>query len=392
MFDVVLALAFVVTAVDDALSVGTGRIYVLVDGVVRLRPEGANTWAGAVIPALLATLPLALRRRYPLAVLWVVMGAGTVAPDSEARIFFYVFVIATFSAVAYSPYRVPALVSVPAALLVLSTFTRNPELPTVPEEYVPLLILVPLAMAADGLRTWRLRAVERQERMAALERERAEELRRAAERERARIARDLHDVVTHNVSMMTIQAGAARSVLDAAPDQAREALLAVEAGGRAALGELRHVMGLLTMVGNGTENPAAAVTLAPQPGLDQVDFLVSRVRDAGVTVEMTVSGTPRDVSAGIGLTAYRVIQEALTNMMKHAVGASADVHLAYADDHLRVKVTDTGGAPGASATAGNGHGLLGLRERLALYGGTLNAGPYPGGGFRVAALIPLEAE
>lgn len=388
VLDAVLALTFVVTAVNDALSVGTGRTYVLVDGVVRLRSEGASTWAGAVIPALLATLPLAVRRRYPLAVLWVVTVAGLMAPDSEARIFFYVFMVATFSAVAYSPYRLPALVSVAPALLALGTFTRNPELPTIPQEYVPLLILIPLAMAADGLRMWRLRADERQERMAALERERAEELRRAAERERARIARELHDVVTHNVSMMTIQAGAARNVMGAAPDQAREALLAVEAGGRAALAELRHAMGLLTMA---TDGAPASVNLAPQPGLDQLEVLVRGVRNTGLSVELTVSGPPYDVPPGVGLAAYRVVQEALTNTVKHAAGARADVLLVYGDDdHLRVEVTDTGGTPGPSATTGNGHGLLGLRERLTVYGGTLHTGPRPEGGFRVAALIPLE--
>lgn len=389
-FDVLLALTAVVIGVNDALSVGTGTTYVLVDGALETRPEGASTWFGAVVPMLLATLPLALRRRYPLALLWVVMGASLLAPDSLARSVFYVFVIATYSAVAYSPYRVPAAASVPLALLVMSIPQRNPDLPTVPTEYVPALILVPLAMAAYGMRTWRLRADERQERIAEVERRRAEELRRAAEHERSRIARELHDVVTHNVSMMVIQAGGARKMLDIDPGDTREALLAIEAGGRAAMAELRHAMGLLTMNTEDAADRGTAASRAPQPGLDQLSALVGRVRDAGVSVDYTVAGEPRDVAPGVGLTAYRIVQEALTNTVKHAVGAQATALLTYDDDHLRVEITDTGGTPGASAETGNGRGLIGLRERLTVYGGTLETGPRPGGGFRIAALIPLE--
>lgn len=392
VFDAVVALAFCVAGVNYALSVGVGQSYQLIDGVRRMRPEGASSWLGAVAPAILATLPLALRRRYPLAVLWVVMGAGLVAPDSEARLLFYVFVVATYSAVAYSPYRAPALMSVPVEILVLIT-TGDSVLPTVPNEYVPLLVLIPLAVAANGLRMWRLRADERQAQMAALESERVEELRRAAERERARIARELHDVVTHHVSMMVIQAGAARKVLDVAPDQTREALLAVEAGGRSAMVELRHAMGLLTMAaddGNGTTDPAAGADLAPQPSLDQVEALIGRVRSSGLSVELTVGGAPRPVPPGIGLAAYRVVQEALTNAVKHATGASVKVLVEYGEGLLRVEITDSGGSPSASAATGNGHGLIGLRERLSVYGGTLHAGPHSGG-YRIRASIPLEA-
>ncbi|MDX3433528.1 histidine kinase [Streptomyces sp. ME01-18a] len=390
VFDVLLALAAVVIGVNDALSVGTGTTYVLVEGALQARPEGANTWFGALVPILLATLPLALRRRYPLAVLWVVMGASLLAPDSLARSVFYVFVIATYSAVAYSPYRILAVASVPLALFVISIPQRNPDLPTVPTEYVPGLILLPLAMAAYGMRTWRLRADERQERIAEVERQRAEELRRAAEQERSRIARELHDVVTHNVSMMVIQAGGARKMLDIDPDDTREALLAIEAGGRAAMAELRHAMGLLTINTEDAADRGIAAHLAPQPGLDQLPALVGRARDTGVSVDYTVTGEPRDVAPGVGLTAYRIVQEALTNTVKHAAGARATAVLAYDDDHLRVEITDTGGPPSPSAATGNGHGLIGLRERLTVYGGTLVTGPRPDGGFRVAALIPLE--
>ncbi|WP_251021900.1 sensor histidine kinase [Streptomyces sp. ISL-98] len=351
-------------------------------------PARSADWIMLLSLAFMASGPLALRRRYPLAVLWIVMGATLLTPPDAARLTFYACIIAAYSAAAYSPYRVPTLASLPVAVLLVS-MARDTVSPTVPHQYVPLLISVPIVVAANGLRTWKLRADEGRTRLSALEREQAEALRRAIEQERARIARELHDVVTHNVSVMVIQAGAARKVMEVAPDQAREALLAVEAGGRAAMGELRHVMGLLTMDADGSD-PDGSVDLAPQPGLDQLDALVGRVRDTGVPVELTVSGQPRPVSAGVQLTAYRVVQEALTNAVKHAAGASATVQVDYGANQLQVEVSNTSGSPSASAATGNGRGLIGLRERLAVYGGTLRTGPRPLGGYRVQAQIPLE--
>jgi signal transduction histidine kinase len=350
----------------------------------------------AVLLMLVVVLPLVLRRRYPLAVLWIVLAVAPLVTDSNAalRLSFYVCVIAAYTAAVYSPYRVPALVSLPLAAFIY-TQLQEPAVPTVPEGSVPFLILVPIAVAADGLRRWKRHADEGRERVSVLEREQAEALRRAAEYERARIARELHDVVTHNVSVMVIQAGAARKVMDANPDEAREALLAVEAGGRAAMTELRHVMGLLTMDGDGND-PAAATeptaTTEPQPGLDGLEALAQGVRDIGVPVELSTVGQVRALPSGIELAAYRVVQEALTNTMKHAAGASASVVVDYGNDHLRVEVIDTGGTPTAAAATGNGHGLVGLRERLAIYGGTLQTGPRLSGGYRVTALIPLEAQ
>jgi signal transduction histidine kinase len=154
--------------------------------------------------------------------------------------------------------------------------------------------------------------------------------------------------------------------------------------------ELRHVMGLLTMDSDGPDT-AATADLTPQPGLNRLEALVSGVRHAGMPVELTVTGQQRPVPPGVELAAYRVVQEALTNTVKHASGATADVVVDYAVDHLRVEVTDTGGRPSATLSSGNGRGLIGLRERLVLYGGTLQTGPRPRGGYRVKALIPLEA-
>jgi signal transduction histidine kinase len=340
---------------------------------------------------LVVVLPLVLRRRYPLAVLWIVLATAPFVSDYDAalRLSFYACVIAAYTAAVYSPYRLPALASLPVAALIY-TQIRESAVPTVPENAVPFLIMIPIAVAADGLRRWKRRADEGRARLAALEGEQADALRRATDLERARIARELHDVVTHNVSVMVIQAGAARKVLWASPEQAHDALLAVEAGGRAAMGELRHVMGLLTMDSDGPD-PAALADLTPQPGLGRLEALVQRIRDTGTPVELSTAGRPRPLPPGVELAAYRVVQEALTNTVKHAAGATATVVLEYGDDRLRVEVTDTGGTPGSAANTGDGHGLIGLRERLAVYDGTLHAARRLTGGFQLRAQIPLDA-
>jgi signal transduction histidine kinase len=349
-------------------------------------------WAGYALLLVLIAAPLIFRRRYPLSTLWAVLVTATMVAErpEPLRLSFYVCVIAAYSAAVYSPYRVPALASLPVTALLMGELQQDAAEPAlggainaVPQGAVPFLILAPIAVAAWGLRTLRARADAEQARVAAMERESVEAVRRAAEEERARIARELHDVVTHNVSVMVIQAGAARKVLTASPEQAREALLSVEASGRAAMTELRHVMGLLTMDGGSPD-------LAPQPGMAELESLVGRVRDAGLPVELTVTGRAGTaLPDGVDLAGYRVVQEALTNAVKHAAGASAVVRVDYGTDRLSIEVTDTGGRRPPSADAGSGRGLIGLRERLVLYGGTLQAGPRVRGGYRVAAVIPL---
>jgi signal transduction histidine kinase len=335
----------------------------------------------AVALGMAASIPLAWRRRYPLAVMWVAIGAAAITPPAAPRLTFYACVITAYSAAAYSPHRIATLASMPVMFLAAGSLT-GAELSTVPDQYVPLLILVPITIAANGLRTWRQRTDDGRAHVEALEREQAEAVRRATELERARLARELHDVVTHNVSMMVIQAGAARKIMNRDPGRAQEALLAVESGGRAAMTELRHVMGLLA--------PDDETSLEPQPGLDQLDELITRVRDAGMTVQVNVDGPVRPIPSGVDLTAYRVVQEALTNIVKHAAGAHATVTITYASGELRIQVADTGGVPTQAAATGNGRGLIGLRERLALYAGRLDTTRPPGGGYRVEARIPLE--
>jgi signal transduction histidine kinase len=391
----VLGLASFQAAVDDAPAgrhPGPPGAFPPMPPMPPEDPPG--TGLGAFVLVLVLCAPLILRRRYPLAVLWTTVAASllVLVPGAVERPNLYPCVvlaclIAVFSAAAYSPHRLLTLAG-PPVLAVLGLW-----LVAVPGPYVPFLVLAPVVAAVGGHHLWHRRAGEDRERLAAQAREQAQALRDAAAGERARIARELHDVVTHHVSVMVIQAGAARLVLgDTKEEQAREALLAVESTGRAALTELRHVMGLLAPTGDPTaadSQEQTALVAAPQPGLESLPVLVGRMRDAGVPVRLTISGDPGPVADGVGLTAYRVVQEALTNTVRHAAGATATVLVEITPEHLRIEVTDTGGQPRVRKPGGRG--LIGLRERLAVYGGTLHTETRPGGGYRVEALIPLEA-
>jgi signal transduction histidine kinase len=204
--------------------------------------------------------------------------------------------------------------------------------------------------------------------------------------ERARIARELHDVVAHNVSVMVVQAGAARRTIERDPDRAREALTSVEATGRQALDEMRRLLGVLR-----TEDEATELR-APQPSVSHLDELVAHVREAGLPVDLVVEGEPRPLMSGVDMSAFRIVQEALTNSLKHAGPAHARVRLRYGEHDLCLEVVDDGRGLAADAPASNGggHGLVGMRERVALFGGELQAGPRTGGGYVVSARIPLE--
>lgn len=226
-----------------------------------------------------------------------------------------------------------------------------------------------------------------------LERERETAAQNAVGAERARIARELHDIVSHNVSVMVVQAGAARRVLAIEPREAAAALHAVEDAGRDAMTELRHLLGLLAPPADGSEDHIDNDDLSPQPGLSRLSSLIDRVAFAGLPVEVRISGEPRPLPSGVDLTAYRIIQEALTNALKHGDGRMAEVTVRYADHALRVEVLNSGPSTlsGASPAPdeGPGRGLLGLRERVAVLGGDLDARRRFGGGFRVRAKIPL---
>ncbi|MFB7665451.1 sensor histidine kinase [Kitasatospora sp. NPDC056138] len=263
-------------------------------------------------------------------------------------------------------------------------------------------------LGAALLRARRLHRKALEERGWLLERERESAARSAVDGERARIAQELHDIVSHNVSVMVIQTGAAREVLDTMPDEAAAALQAVEGAGRDAMTELRHLLGLLAPAQDGVDE----ADLSPQPGLDRLSALVDRIAFAGLPVEVRISGEPRPLPPGIDLTAYRIVQEALTNALKHGDGVKAEVTVRYAEHYLRVEVLNSGpsvlsgdrpdGGPGdrpapakqarqsPERSDGAGRGLLGLRERVAVYGGDLDARRRLGGGYRVRARIPLD--
>ncbi|MFI0980705.1 sensor histidine kinase [Streptomyces sp. NPDC021093] len=256
-----------------------------------------------------------------------------------------------------------------------------------------------LAVALVRARRAHRRHVE--ERGWLLERERESAAGAAVDAERARIAGELHDIVSHNVSLMVVQATAAREVIATMPAEAAVAMAAVETAGRHAMTELRHLLGLLAPSPNGDDPAADAPELAPQPSLSRLSPLIDRIAFAGLPVEVRISGEPRPLPAGIDVTAYRIIQEALTNALKHGPGSGAEVTVRYADRYVRVEVLNSGPSvlagtqqpqrpQGPSARAdGTGRGLLGLRERVAVYGGDLDARRRLGGGYRVRARIPL---
>jgi signal transduction histidine kinase len=224
----------------------------------------------------------------------------------------------------------------------------------------------------------------REERAAQLERNQAAEARRAVTDERTRIARELHDIVAHRVSLMTVQAGAAKTVAADDPAVALQAMEAVEQAGRQALDELRHLLGVL--------RPEADVDeLGPQPGLADVPRLVDQFREAGLDVSVTMDDAQIDLPARVDLSAYRIVQEALTNVLKHAgPGARTEVRVSIDNQRVVIEVLDNG--HGATTLPGSGQGIVGMRERAQLLGGSLDAGPRPGGGFQVVAQLPIDSK
>ncbi len=239
----------------------------------------------------------------------------------------------------------------------------------------------------DSMRYRRAYYASLEDRAARLERERDAQARIAAVAERARIARELHDVIAHNVSVMVVQADGASYALGTDPARAREALAAISATGRQALAEMRRLLGVLRR-----EEDGAASERAPQPGIGELGELLDQARSAGLPVSFTVEGEPQPLPGGVALAAYRIVQESLTNTRKHAGPvASASVLLRYSPDAVVLTISDDGRGElgGAGPPGAPGHGLTGMRERVAVYGGSVTAGPRPGGGFEVVATLPL---
>jgi signal transduction histidine kinase len=347
-----------------------------------------EVWREGISPALLAAAmfgvlgaSLTIRRVAPLGALVMGLGAQLVAVLGGVSLEMAVTPLLFFALVLYSVglrEERPVLglgigVVMMAAVLVVAN--RNGEFDASDIPFVTLVVCTPW-FVGYGVRAKLRRSDELEARAERLERERLT----AVADERARIARELHDVIAHSVSVMVVQAGAAEEVLKRDPGAALEPIRAVQDTGRQALVEMSRLVGLLREAGD-------ELGLAPQPRLDDLDALVASVGDAGLPVSLRVDGEPRPLPLGVELTAYRVVQEALTNALKHAGDARAEVCIRYEPDALVLDVADDG--PGANGHGG-GHGLAGMRERVGVFGGEVTAGPRPAGGFGVHVRLPVE--
>ncbi len=334
--------------------------------------HGLTAWTLITV----SCVPLAFRRRAPLIVLAIVSGATVafaVAGDGASPV--PALALAIYTVAAHRPWRQVATVGLPLACAAglasqIATQTHRNWI----EVLTGLTFAVGLPVLIGRIAYNRRRRLAEDRELAARE---------AVARERTRIARELHDVVAHAISVMVVQAGAARTVVDRDPRAAKEAIGRVEESGRAGLAEMRRLIRVLT-------DDDAAPSTSPQPGLAELDPLLETVRAAGLPVEVVRTGHPRALPAGADLAAYRVIQESLTNTLRHAGSANARVALDYAPDRLVIEVADDG--RGIGVEPGVGHGLVGMRERVGLFGGSVATSARPGGGFTVRAEIPTEDE
>lgn len=339
-------------------------------------PPGAATAAVALM-----AVGVAMRRVRPLAALGLVTASavvqhGLAAPESQIAFETLPALLLVVYAVAARADRVRGLQALGAVLLLKALQTLDQPSAGAADDLVGFVVLLSVVwLAGDAVR-------RRQERILELELERESRAAAAVEAERRRIAREMHDVIAHALSVMVVQAGAARQTLEAEPAETRRLLESSEATGREALGEMRRLLGLVRR----GEAPRE-----PVPGLSDLPALVDRFRSAGLPVNLEAAGPADDVPPGVDLAAYRVVQEGLTNALRHGGGAATTVSIRREDERLHVAVCN-GAGPERTQRPGErtgGHGLAGLRERLALYGGRLEAGRAEDGGYRLGAEIPL---
>lgn len=341
----------------------------------------------------LQTLPLALRRRYPRTVLAVIMGTWAVdrVLDYPSTLASAGLILAIHAIGSEMPARNALRIGVPLSLGV-AVFTFIGSLVYESVDLVAVVVTFvsiagPLALGME-VHQRRLHTQKLEERAARAEREREESAQQAVADERARIARELHDVVAHQMAVMTVQAEGARRLARGADPRIGEALDVIRAAGHEALTEMRRMVGLLRAAG-----PDDGGRPAPQPSLDQIEALARQITEAGLPVDLRIEGDRRPLAPGLDMSAYRIVQESLTNALKHAgAGAMAQVCLTYGPDELMIEVTDDGHGAAARLVGGDGgHGLVGLRERAAVVNGRFEAGPRPGGGFVVRAKLPVHA-
>ncbi|MEU6466968.1 sensor histidine kinase [Streptomyces sp. NPDC046976] len=386
------------TGVDSFWAVVLFGLSVLSEANLQGTPAHRGSLAAAVTVSAVLCVVVALRRRFPEQMLLLALATGLaqLVLDVETTVADFALLVIAYTVATMGTRWASRLALVASFCAATMAQLRWPAQHSSFLGQVAIVVFqtVPFALAwvlGDSMRTRRAYFAQLEERAARLEKERAAQSKVAVAAERARIARELHDVVAHNVSVMVVQADGAAYVLDAAPDQARKALETISSTGRQALAEMRRLLGVLR-----TGEHQESGEYVPQPDVEQIDELIEQCRRSGLPVDFKVEGTPRPLPSGVELTAYRIVQEALTNTRKHGgPNTGASVRLVYFDDGLGLLVEDDGkGAPQElyeeGGADGRGHGLIGMRERVGMVGGTLDAGPRPGGGFRISALLPLK--
>jgi signal transduction histidine kinase len=372
-------------ATVDALLAAAIGVPGLIEFIVRLPADDRSPAAGIALAAAFAALAWRRSRPLPAAAamfaLIVVMNVALVSLKPLNAPLFAVLVM-SWSLGRHVAGRRAAAGSLALVIGAMTIVIATMESQHATDFLFPITFAVIVWVAGRAVRTRSQLTAELHEAAVRAEEEHEAELVRAAAGERRRIARELHDVVAHSVSVMVVQAGGARRILRRDPARAADAAVHIEETGRAALVEMRRLLGML---GSYDE------TRAPQPTLAEIGALVERSRAAGLPVDLTVHGEPRALPAGVDLAAYRVVQEGLTNVLRHAEGSPTDITVRWAADALELAVADRG--IGAVDPDGDGgHGLVGMRERVRLYGGELWTGQREGGGFEIRARIPLEPE
>lgn len=348
------------------------------------RPSGPITY----LLALAMVLPFGIHRQKPLVAAAVVLGSLLVYSLAHYGPYPGINAFVLLFAIALHCERRQSRVVFAATLLTLTVaiWVQPASVATASTWFSTFLVATVAGLLGENLRHRRERWSALEERARFVEKEREDRVRRAVIEERLRIARELHDVVAHAMSVIAVQSGVGHHVIDSQPEEARRALASIETTSRAALTEMRRLLGVLRQEGE----PRAVLT--PAPGLADLPLLVAQVNQAGLEVTVTETGEPTQASVPVDLTAYRIVQEALTNALKHG-GPAAQVTIAYRPSEVYVEVTDDGhGGQVRRTRPANaiGHGLIGMRERVAVFEGDLVAGPQPGGGFRVAAHLPLR--
>jgi len=372
-FDVLVALLAIAAMVELAVR--------------RDSPDAPRTTLWFAVPAIaIMVLPLFARRRFPFAAPTVYWLLGTALSFVDGRLVPFttsVFVIGMAAAFLLGSLRDALLARLGLAVVLggAAILVYN-----IPAHSASEVVFIPLLfgicwLAGFAVHERAAQAEAAEERATYAEREREAAARVAVAEERARIARELHDIVAHAVSVMVLQVGAVRHRLPPTLEEDRDALSRVEQAGRTALAEMRRLLGAMRRDGDGLE-------LAPQPGLDRLDSLLEDVGRAGLPVRLHVDGEPLPLPRAIDLSAYRIVQEGLTNALKHARARHADVTVRYRPDEVEIEVLDDGA--GAATSDGRGHGLVGIRERVKIYGGEMMARTAPAGGFILSARLPLD--